>query len=60
MKKNEILSNHEITVTELKESDIEQLIPILETHVGAIITHKIWHNEISDDTKAFSSSTVFS
>ncbi|KKQ74384.1 MAG: Acetyltransferase (GNAT) family protein [Candidatus Woesebacteria bacterium GW2011_GWB1_38_5b] len=47
-RQKDILQNHTIEISELKESDIEQVKPILETHVRDRNTHEILPGEISE------------
>lgn len=48
MNPKEVLSGHKIEISELMESDIEKLGPILEMHVRDRNTDEILWNEISD------------
>ena len=47
-RQKDILQSHTIEVLELKEADIEQMKPILETHVRDRNTHEILPEEISE------------
>lgn len=46
--RKELLGSHTVNISELRESDIEQMKPILETHVRDRNTHEILWNEISE------------
>jgi predicted N-acetyltransferase YhbS len=47
-RQKDILQNHTIEISELRESDIEQMKPILETHVRDRNTHEVLQDEISE------------